>query len=548
MTPPKVQSEGFYNYTAGVCEAPEQISRLSETSGPVCSTAQLSPVRLLQIDLSTRFASLQRNHVVARDSKQMLASAAQGTQAESKSQFNPLEILAALIPVGCTNSGDLTEAPADEPALPPTENPDPIPGEHDGVGGVDGNFAGSECADPAAMFKSYADNKLLMVCGDTQAPGAGLIEAVDPSSGSVSSITIPGVVDGDETRPVTLSAGASHEGTQLVFAGLTPAGSEEDFQSKPFIYRNSGIYTVEADGANPQWTPFKTLVKIQVDGNADTIPLMSPEDGANAGVTVSIDPNTPVSMTVAGDTLYSLNMNLSNDQNGAFTKSLAPATIHAFSIGQDGLTEKPFGAQRLQANGVDSVGHALVLDGHYVPAAIADVGDGRLAVLIRGVAHPDNASRIILLEIEDPSVQTQIDLSDSAGLNMWAGDSNQLPIVTLNNIPHALVGAGDETGRVALVNLDTGVVHYVGVFGDGHNVVSIVVDEAGSQAIAVSEQGKAISINLTEIDGLSGLPMVGAAHDLPADARVAALRGNSLVVAHPNKYSKVDVAPAPSGE
>jgi hypothetical protein len=76
----------------------------------------------------------------------------------------------------------------------------------------------------------------------------------------------------------------------------------------------------------------------------------------------------------------------------------------------------------------------------------------------------------------------------------------------------------------------------------------VAVDEAGSQAIAVSDQGKVISINLKEIDPSTGLPTVGEAHNLPADARVAALSGNSLVVAHPNKYSQVTVAPAPVSE
>jgi hypothetical protein len=574
MTPPKIngQSDAIYNYSQGVCEASEPISKAVPASGPVCSAKQTySPLRLLQIDLSTRFASLHRNHPLMGASGTSGASviaalASKGSSAPAKSQFNPAAASLAVWGFGCSTGPEVQEAPADIPNLPIGENPPPKAGEHDGVGGVNSSFATGQCADPAAMFQGYSDNKLLMVCADVAAPGAGLIEAVDPSTGALSSITIPGTIEGDDTRPVTLSAGTSHEATQLIFAGLAPAGSESDFQSQPFIYRNSGIYTVDANGGNPKWTPFKTLVQIQPDGIPENVPLISPEDGANAGVTVSIDPNSPSSMTVDGDTLYVLNTNFDNDQNGAFFQSLAPISIHAFSISPDGLTVKVFGDQRLQANGVDSPGHALILNGQYGHGAIASVGDGRLAVLVRG-PNKGNDSRIILLESEDPKVQTQIPLSDVAGM-FNASTSNQLPIVMLNDSPHALVGAGDGSGRVAMVNLGTGKVKFIGVFevpmdeqgnfikdqdgnipeADRQNVISIVVDEAGKQAFAVSEQGKVRSINLQDLDGLTGLPTVGEIHTLPADAHVAALRGNSLVVAHPNNYSQFTVNAVPAAQ
>jgi hypothetical protein len=254
-------------------------------------------------------------------------------------------------------------------------------------------------------------------------------------------------------------------------------------------------------------------------------------------------------MVVDGDTLYTLNMNLDGDQNGSAAKLLAPPSIHAFTISQDGLTPKTFGPQHLQAGKDISDGYARILDGFYNPAAIANVGDGRLAVLIRGIGSaetgadggvaPPSPSHILLFNTADGSyARESINLA-----SMVAGASNQLPIVKLNSVSFALVGAGDGSGRVAKVNLDTGDVKYVGVFGPGHNVVGVVVDEAGSQAIAVSNQGKVISLNLKEIDLQTQLPTVGEAHDLPADARVAALRGNSLVVAHPNKYSQVTITP-----
>jgi hypothetical protein len=407
------------------------------------------------------------------------------------------------------------------------------------------------------MFANYSDNNLLMVCADSEGAGANLIELVDPQSGAVTSISVPKFIENDPSRPVSLSAGAAHEATKLIFAGLRPNIAEADFVDNLFPYRNTGIYILTtSSGENGKWTPFKPLTEIGEDGKAGRIPLIDPATGDAVSpqggefyTTVSLDPNTPVSMAVDGDTLYVLNMNFDKDQNGNGTKLLAPASIHAFGIAQDGLSEQAFGSQRLQVLGVESVGPAMILDGYYAPTAIASVGDGRLAVLIRGVPHSDNSSTLLLLNIEGPTNQREIPLSDSAELNMWAAASNQLPIVTLGDVNYALVGAGDESGRVAMVNLDAAegesAVKYVGVFGPGHNVVSIVVDAAAGQAIAVSEQGQAVSINLKEIDSLSGLPKVGKKHDLPADARVAALRGNSLVVAHPTLYSQVTVTPAP---
>lgn len=556
MTPPKItgQSEGIYNQTAGVCEPAEPVSKPVEASGPVCSAERsYSPLRLLRIDLGKRYASLQRNHVLNLDAKSVLAAAAQGSRGV-KAQGNDVPVTPFNFLYGCQGGPAIQPAPTDEPVLPVGENPPPMTGEHDGVGSVNGSFATGECVEPASLF-GFADNKILLVCGDLEGPGANLVEGIDPQSGALSSISIPAVIEADDTRPVALSAGASHEGTQLIFAGLTPTGSEDDFQTNSHIYRNSGIYTVDAAGQNPQWTPFQNLSMLKVDGNAENIPLVSQVDGTNAGVRVSFDPNTPVSMTVDGDTLYVLNANYSNDQNGAFYQSLAPLSIHAFSIGPDGLTEKALGSQRIRANGVESPGHAIILSGNYgTQGAIASVGDGRLAVLIRGFVNPEdpasseNPSKILLINSEDGSfTASAIPLSDVAG-TMVASNSNQLRIVLLNDEYHALVGAGDKSGRVALVNLDTGKVKYVGVFGEGHDVISIEVAEAGDQAIAVSSQGKVISINLKEIDGLTGLPTVGELHDIPADARLSALWGNSLVVAHPNKYSKVTVNPAPAAE
>jgi hypothetical protein len=253
-------------------------------------------------------------------------------------------------------------------------------------------------------------------------------------------------------------------------------------------------------------------------------------------------------MVVDGDTLYALNMNIATDSRGNFSQMLAPASIHAFTIGQGGLTPTTFGSMHLRADQDISDGEALILDGKYNPAAIANVGDGRLAVLIRGL-QGDGASQIIVLEIADPSVQKTITLADSMA-SFYAADSSQLAIVKLNNVNYALVGAGDESGRVAMVNLDAKepAPNYVGVFGEGHNVVSVVVDDASSQAIAVSDQRRVTSLNLNEIDPSTGLPTVGATHDLPADARVAAVRGDSLIVAHPNKYSKLSVIAAPVSE
>lgn len=559
MTPPKItgQPEAYYNQAQGVCEAPEPVNtNPAEASGPVCSARDVSQLRLLNIDLGRRYASLYRNHVLAQKSfnpGQLMALAAKGGT-PGHSQLPPGSLsgsgLLGML-TGCANTESVAEAPPDEPVTPPDqmENPAPIEGEHNGVDAVSGGFAQGQCDDPAALFKNYADNAFLMVCGDASGMGANGIESVDPSqSGNVEITYVPASIEGDDTRPVTLSSGAADETTQLIFAGLTPADAETS--DNPFVYRNSGIYTFSPTGGveNGKYTPFKTLVQIQPDGQPETIPLIDPSDGTNAGVTVALDPNTPVSFDISGDTLAAVNMNFQRDQNGQFTQSLAPASVHWFTIASGGLTPKPLGTQRLQADGVDSEGHALILNGQYVPAAIAFVGDGRLAVLIRGLEHPDNPSRIILIDTENPGEQVQIPLSDSAGLNMWASDSNQLPIVTMNETPYALVGAGDKSGRVAMVNLDSGEVKYVGVFGEGHNVVSVIVDESGQQALAVSDKAKVVSLNLFETDEFTGLPKVGSQQGgLSEDPRVAAIRGDTVVVAHPGKYSKITVNPVPAG-
>ena len=564
MTPPNVtgRSQVVYNEHDGVCEAPEPISQ--PEAGPMCTVDNYSMAQRLRNLNSTRFANSLQQHLLTRtavlDPNLIAARASSGSNA-SQAYVNPASANVLMAFGGIAGCADDTQLPPveDDPSTPPDENPPPDTSGTDGVGSVNPDHGGGQCINPADLLLSTLDANMLMICGDDPAvdgtPGAGRIEVVNPSdstSGGVPFITVPTEIDGDPARSVRLSAGAAHNGSSRIFVGASPSGTQSDFESFSSIYANSGVFTTSQTGDGS--ATFTQFDRLRFVSDAVQFPLVSIDDNSVVGQSDAVQPNSPVAMTIVGETLYVLNNNLALIEDTGDI-AYAPASLHAYTIGGDGsLTVSPIGDMQLQTDTEVSPGHAHVLIGFNNAAAITPMTDGRLAVLIRGVGGGDNPSKILLIDPANPADTTQIPITDSASagdrpLNMWAGPSNQMPIVDFNGEQHAVVGAGDGTGRVLLVNLSTQEGVYVDGFGDGHNVTNAVVDQSGTQLMIVSDQGQVRSVNLTEIDEATGLPKGGPNHTLPADPRVAALRGNNLIVAHPTSYTQVVIEdPAATGE
>lgn len=561
MTPPNAigRSQVFYNEQDGVCEAPEPVV---QSDGPMCTIDSYSMAQRLRDLNANRFARSLNQHLLTRTASldpSALAGLASSGSSASAAHINPASLNILSIPLsvaGCADDAELP--PIDEmPDEPPTENPPPNTSGTDGVSSVTPDHASGECLNPADLLLSSIDNNMLMVCGDDPAvdggPGAGRIELVNPaeSSGDVPFITVPTQIDGDSSRTVRLSAGAVDPSSSRVFVGVSPSGTTTDFETMPSIYANSGIFTTAQTGDGS--ATFTQFDRLQFVSDLVQFPLVSINDGSVIGQSDALQPNSPVAMTVVGDTLYVLNNNLAlMESNPDDPIAYAPASIHAYTIGADGsLTVKPIGDMQLQTDTEVSPGHAHILIGFNNAAAINSLPDGRLAVLIRGIGGGDNPSKILLIDPANPADTTQFPITDSASdgerpLNMWAGPSNQMPIVEYQGVQHAVIGAGDGTGRVVMVNLETGFGTYVGGFGDGHNITNVVVDQSGTQLLIVSDQGQVRNINLNEIDDATGLPIGGPNHTLPADPRLAAIRGNNMIVAHPTSYTQVVVSEPPT--
>lgn len=551
--------QSFYNHADGVCEA---APIAPEPEAPMCvATETASLGRRPSIISAQRYHASLQQHLLTRtvsiDPSQLAAGASSNSQASV--QANPLTHSVLGLGVGtmftlpgCSNSTEELPPSDVEPEMPPSEDPDPIPGEQDGVGAITPDHASGNCLNPADIMLSHVNNSVLMVCGDDPTvdggEGVGVIEVVDPgASGPATALAVPTMIAGDAGRLVRLSSGVTQEGSSLIVAGLSPAGNQADFESNPSIFANSGILAMSQTGGVPD---SNDVVEFDQLDFTFPIPLANVPGSAEQPVVSSIQPNTPVSMTILGDTLYVLNANMAYNQQAALegldVLDYAPPTIHAYTIGDSGtLTPKAIFEEPTEP----AFEFALPLIGQFAPAAINTTPDGNLAVLIRGIGGGDNPSKILVINPENPAESQEISITDSAGLNFWAGPSNEMPIVDFNGSPHALVGAGDGTGRLAMVNLDDGSTSYVGVFSGETNVVSVVVDTSGTQLVAVSDTGSIRTVNLGEIDEISGLPKVGEIHSIPAEPRLAALRGNSMIVAHPTSYTQVEVTtPEPAGE
>jgi hypothetical protein len=295
------------------------------------------------------------------------------------------------------------------------------------------------------------------------------------------------------------------------------------------------------------------------------------DESGNGFEVFGFNPNTPVSMLKADGKLYVLNANRVFNYDAAAANAAdpeaepkqvldyAPASIHAFSIGADGsLTPAQAGDQALMVGTESKPGHAYVMNGSFNPSAMADLGDGRLAVVTRGLGS-GNTSVLHVYNIEDftsglSGANSDIAITDGSALNFSINASPHLPIVELGGTPYALLGSNDGTGRVALVNLGKDVVdserlEFFGVFDGETNVASIVPD--GDRAYVISDKGDIRPLYLFDNaeQGIS-FGSVGPVKKLATtDAGthyVAGLSGNSLVAASPNNYSKASITAGPS--
>lgn len=555
MAPPtssRVQEN--YNPVLGVCELPEAPV---QTQALECTAENsYSPAQQANLELGARFRASYRQSLLTRsvslDASQLTAALSGGSNVAARASSDGAAILmAGPFAIAACGSNNVEQLPPIDEEPPPDpdqgEDPDPIPGQ-DGIASVDGGFAGGQCLNPASMVAMASS--ILMFCGDDSAveggDGVGRIEEINPSSGAADVPFIP-VAVGDTYK---ISSGAVSDG--IVIAGLAPSGTVADYESTgPDLLQNSGLLAFSKTGGVADIANTVLFDELTFDFS---FPLANVENPSEQQLISTLVPNTPVSMAVVGNTVYVLNANRAfNNQaalDGLDVLDYAPATVHAYTLGGDGsLTPATVGDVEMVVNGELTPGHAYPLFGQYAPAAIADVGDGRLAVLIRGIGGGDNPSKVIVFDPSDPgNTSAEYSITDSAGLNFWAGTSNQLNIVDYNDAPHALVGAGDGSGRLAMVNLDDGTTTYVGVFTGDANVQSISVNATHNVVVVTSSNGEARTVNLGEVDEITGLPTVGQTHTIPADPKESAIIGNNVIVAHPMSYTRIVTQEPIAGE
>ncbi len=560
-----------------LCLAPEQmVCKEPEASEP--STTEVIAAKAKAVFTAVKNTSFVQNHYrFFKNPKAYLTRENFMASWESTVEMAPkagaVALAVAYPPVGvpvaatvlaaCSNHPPLKESPRTRPATDPSnaDNPPVVRGGEDGTGNISTIYADSSCETPLDLDQSSKDeNNLLMSCGDDilsgNTDGIGLIEKINVKTGEVSSIKLPGVVDGDENKPVYLSATVAPK-NGIILTGFSPSGSPAQFLADSTRLANSGVFFLNEANTNPQTVTFKPFQRT-VGEEKLSISL------SNHLTLNTIQPNSPVSMTWLGDTALVLNSNKATHPDESKEVLNAPLSIHPLQINE---------------NGNLTASDPYLVDGAYYPTAIAAVDEERFVVVARGVDYnlrgediqaaadakesgiiPPNPSKLLVYDKNfapgfdpgpDSAGAAEIPLADAANTEFVANNARQVPVVQIDGVPHAIVGSADTTGRVAIVNLDRDPskvfgesrVEFRRAFDDGSDIANIVVSEDQKYAYVISSDGEVVTMTLDPAKNFRVTDSAKKLVDLVPDSGIlpAARSGNVMVVASPGTYSAAGI-------
>jgi hypothetical protein len=458
------------------------------------------------------------------------------------------------------------------------EDPPTTPTDTDGISGSNASFASSVCETPVDMDLSAIDSNVIMTCGDNadlgQTQGASKLEIVNPGTGEIVPIQLPIT---HRNIPIRLTSAASGSGN-ILYVGFKAAGSESQFESDISRFNHSGIFVVNQEtgmviGDPITFAPIALPFPVEIANVAGVGSDPSGGEGGAGGTSGETQvpaingftPNSPI-LGQIGNELYAVCSNDTLNRPAALEGltpiiDFAPVSAHAFIINADGSLSPKAG---VSPQPISEEGNVSVLFGAFNPKAVADLGDGRIAILVQGVPGRGNSSTIQVLNtsnfesgLGETAFSSYIDLTDSGGLNFFANNSGNLAIIHLEvqgadgpeAVPHAIVGSADGSGRVALVNLAPDVPEetrttFISVYKDAElaDIAAIVAD--GDRAYVVSDTGKIRTLFLADSAEADGPKFgnVGPVHNLntvpPGTRMEAALSGSSILVAQPGNYSQ----------
>ncbi len=541
-----------------VCRAPEQVF------SPVTAARPLPDIRAR---LHARYAQqvLQQHPTLAAISA--FGPAAPSAPARRNSIFNsnPVALSGwAFLPLAC-NHGPLDDMPppGDPDENPPTDNPPINEGGNDGGLGNGSPLTSTACRNPIDLDISSDASSLLMTCSDDgrdgNFEGVSLVERINATTGAKTALLLPDSIDNEPEKAVHLTSAAS-TGTGVFHAGFTATGSEAQFTGGQRSYANSGVFWAsESDPNNANHVLFQPF-EVRLAGSRMPISLGA-ANGTDATVW-SIQPNNPVSMVRVGDQLLVLTANHTvNPQDGLI--DFGPASVLRYNIaGSGALTASGMGAASpTTIAGGDQDHNGFVMDGVYNPSSIADLGDGRIAILSQGLPG-ENSSTIHVYNASDFSSglnasgssagSPEIILSDLTGPDGPDFGSNSSSQLTIVGGRYALVGGADGSGRMAIVDLQRPApasggtrLRFVKIFDDGHDIANIVANPNGNYAYVVSDTGEIRTVTLTAgADyGKVGNIYTLASGLLAGTTIPAAWRASSIIAASPLQYHRAPIAP-----
>ncbi len=413
--------------------------------------------------------------------------------------WGPLGLLAST--TGCANQG-IQDAPENGPETSDPENPDPQATPSDGLGTPKTSFANSDCTVPADMALAALVDSVMALCGDSVVSegdvGARLLEQIDPATGELDPFQVGAtayieinVAGMPMSIPVKNTSLVAADGGRYVVSMASAENPELYLQSEPIpsngggYYRPhsaiSGLRVVNMNGAVEKTLHHAPLLfTFPPTGVASSNHNLPPE--VEQSLVKAFFPNNAVDVVRSGDNFWTLNANLvlnssvaewNKNQGPGYQRSVVdymPITLHGFS----GNTLEPLTVESgefvdAMSNGASN---AIMLPG-YNPAGVAVVQsgnlEGRLVVVAQGLVDSQGESHSdSKIFVVDPATTSyyEIPLSVSVSSVFRAADQRGVALVNVEGEAHALVGSANGSGQVALVNLETEVVEYFGVFND----------------------------------------------------------------------------------
>lgn len=600
MTPKPI-----YDKVAGICYSPEPVTH--DNKAPMCmADTPHGPATPTASAASERFAARFRNMLAQRSVHQSRSLFAQSfgsvgasanVAASSPNASAMLGLLAAgplgllVSAIGCSNSDDVSEGPPAVPADSNQENPNPSETPADGLGDPKVNFASSDCTSPADMAASGVAGSLAALCGDDISfgleAGARLLEMVRAVSSDVtplqigdsSSVTVstPG---GDQNVKVRYQGVLGTSGDNII-AGFRYAGNDNSLESDSTgaLKAASGVRLVSTADGSVSTTHLFEEVDVGLPGAGQATSNHELPEGVEVNTVQTFTPNSPVDMTQSGALVWTANSNLMLNQAIAEwnqsqapgdrrpVTDYAPITLHAYDANSLDPASINSGDVFSHETGADS--NAIMLGGYFNPAGIATLSDGRLVVVAQGAVPAEgvinNPSSLIVV---DPTTTafTAYPLSGSPELPFRATDQRGVAVVTINDTPHAVIGSGggDSTGRVAIVNLDTGLMvpseFPVGVFNTPSiqssgvpEVAAVITDPDDTRRVFVvskpNDSGNIYATTLWVQDvpelqvsagDIGPIKTVATGVD-PASRVTAEVSGGNLVVHHNQSFSSAPI-------